>query len=304
MRSGYKGSGVVIASRENNTSTHGGNGYDIMKQIAPEADILYGRDYTRIIPVQNNQDEDVTYYYDEVDIYTTARFSNDDYPQKVEAAKELYNQNVFLVCAIGNDGTEEARKLSQYKHWTSVGACILKDKKPKRVYYSSESEELDFMCLTNIETTSGRKFGGSSCSSFVFTAMIGLVQNFFIKNTGQKLTNEKLIEFIKDNCIDLEEEGFDNGTGNGLFVLPDPKEINIKKYIDIETEEIEMENKKMRYKTLKEVPAGEFHDTIKKLVDEGIIKGYSGSGEDTVVDLSEDMVRMFVINNRAGVYKK
>ena len=72
----------------------------------------------------------------------------------------------------------------------------------------------------------------------------------------------------------------------------------ILKYFNLE----EMKKREVRYKTLKEVPAGEFHDTIKKLINKGIIKGYSGSGENTVVDLSADMVRMFVINNRAGVY--
>lgn len=54
-----------------------------------------------------------------------------------------------------------------------------------------------------------------------------------------------------------------------------------------------------RYDTLEQIPAGEFRNTVAELMDKGIIKG----GADGKLNLSEDMVRMFVINNRAGLYK-
>ena len=54
-----------------------------------------------------------------------------------------------------------------------------------------------------------------------------------------------------------------------------------------------------RYNYLKDIPAGEFRDTIKKLMDKGIIKG----NDEGKLDLSHDMVRMFVIDYRAGLYK-
>ena len=59
--------------------------------------------------------------------------------------------------------------------------------------------------------------------------------------------------------------------------------------------------REVRYKYLKDIPAGEFHDVIKDLVDRNIIKGRGGIGELTVVDLSDDMVRMYVTLGRAGV---
>ena len=37
--------------------------------------------------------------------------------------------------------------------------------------------------------------------------------------------------FIKDNCIDVEAEGFDLRTGYGVFILPEPSTIYIKKYV-------------------------------------------------------------------------
>lgn len=54
-----------------------------------------------------------------------------------------------------------------------------------------------------------------------------------------------------------------------------------------------------RYDTLEQIPAGEFRNTIAELMEKGIIKG----GTDGKLNLSDDMVRMFVINNRAGLYK-
>lgn len=54
-----------------------------------------------------------------------------------------------------------------------------------------------------------------------------------------------------------------------------------------------------RYDRLEDIPAGEFRDTIKKLMDKGVIKG-NAEGR---LDLSYDMLRMFVMNYRAGLYK-
>ena len=53
------------------------------------------------------------------------------------------------------------------------------------------------------------------------------------------------------------------------------------------------------YETLSEIPAGEMREVVEKLIDRGTIKG-TGEGK---LHLSEDMVRMFVFNNREGLYK-
>lgn len=60
-----------------------------------------------------------------------------------------------------------------------------------------------------------------------------------------------------------------------------------------------------RYNTLDEVPIYSY-DTIKKLIDMGCIKGkgtsYDSEGYPADLDLSDDMVRLLVINDRAGLY--
>ena len=58
----------------------------------------------------------------------------------------------------------------------------------------------------------------------------------------------------------------------------------------------EEEEKKMRYNTVQECPEWA-RKTIQKLVDKGYLNGNAEG-----LNLSEDMIRMFVINDRAGVY--
>ena len=53
-----------------------------------------------------------------------------------------------------------------------------------------------------------------------------------------------------------------------------------------------------RYNYLLEIPAGEFRETIKELMDKKIINQPDGK-----LDLGYDMIRTFVINRRAGLYK-
>lgn len=63
-------------------------------------------------------------------------------------------------------------------------------------------------------------------------------------------------------------------------------------------DEMREEASMQRYNTLKEMPDWA-RPTIQKLMDNGYLAGNGGK-----LDLSEDMVRMFVINDRAGVYGK
>lgn len=63
--------------------------------------------------------------------------------------------------------------------------------------------------------------------------------------------------------------------------------------INNDMEEVETE---MRYNTINEVPTWA-RDTIQKLIDKGLLQGDDGN-----LNLSEDMIRMFVINDRAGLY--
>lgn len=63
----------------------------------------------------------------------------------------------------------------------------------------------------------------------------------------------------------------------------------------------ESEEEEMRFPYLKDIPAYA-RPTIDKLIKKGLLTGKGGTGEDRIIDLSEDSIRVFVINDRAGLY--
>lgn len=223
-KAGYTGKGITIASRESLT-THGKKVLDIIQQICPDARILYKQNYQKTVD-------------NAIDIYTTSMFSvSDKYEKSQESARALYAKDVFLCCAIGNDGDEKQEFLSTQPEWCSIGACIYNNGKLTRAYYSSISDTLDYMSITNMETIYGT-FTGTSCATPVFASMLVLVQQFFKSKCGRKLTNKELLHFINDNTHDIGEKGFDSKTGNGVFILPNPEDIDIKNYTDCDIIEL------------------------------------------------------------------
>lgn len=272
---GYKGQNVVIVSRES-LSRHGSKVVDVIRQVAPYANIMYKLNYQ-------------TGELNNIDVYTTSAFQiSDGYEKSKKASKEMADNNVFLCCAVGNEGEDGITHLLNQHWWNFIGACNLVDGKVQRMYYSSVGEELDYMSFSNIYTADGM-FTGTSCATPVFASMVALAQSFFIKKLGRKLTNDEMTKFIKDNCIDLGENGKDERNGEGLFILPDPDTIDVQKYIE-EEEDVK------RFQKIEEMPSYST-DTIKKLVDKGILKGNENG-----LDLSEDMIRMFVIMDRNKMF--
>lgn len=63
-----------------------------------------------------------------------------------------------------------------------------------------------------------------------------------------------------------------------------------------------LEESGMRYELLGDVKNEAYRPTVEKLLKQGFLRGKGGSGEDTVLDLGEDAVRLLVILDRAGVF--
>ena len=223
-RLGYKGKGITIASRESEISEHGAKVAELLRILVSESTILIEEDYKDEI---NN-----------FDIYTTSlSFNSDKLPINENKAKELFENNKFLVCAVGNHGEDSQTAISKNKYFQSIGACKLKDGVPKREYYSSVTDDIDFMCLTGFKLSKDT-FDYTSCAGPIFASMICLLQCATLDKLKRKLANAELLKLIKDNCIDLEEKGFDVKTGHGLLILPKPWSINFEKYIEQEEEEM------------------------------------------------------------------
>lgn len=245
-RAGYNGKGIKILSKElvhksyfpsicffnalgGKNKGHGDLVIDYLHQIAPEATLMA----MKLRGSYATQEEQ--YIRQNIpDIMTCSEFNgrNDVSNNKMELWHFLNENNCLLCCAAGNENKDKVMLLGRTPEWLTIGAChypLL-----KRVYYSNYGEDLDFMSLSNLRSTlDGQvKHQGTSFASPIFAGMLALVQEFFIKNAGKKLTNEQLISFVKDNCIDIEAKGKDLKSGYGLFVLPEPESINIDKYIN------------------------------------------------------------------------
>lgn len=213
---GIKGQGIIIASRESDKSVHGKYVYELIKQVAPEANIKLKCDY--------NKDDDF-------DVYTTSLFFASD-KTKEKKSQQLIDKNKILICAAGNEGSETQTPLSRLEQWLSIGAVHLVDNKIEIPKYSSTFNGLDFMSFSNVSVQSKKnKIKGTSFSAPIFASMCALVQCYFLEHTEKKLTYNQMLQFVKVNCIDLNEKGYDIRSGYGLFVLPEPNEIKVDKYI-------------------------------------------------------------------------
>lgn len=65
--------------------------------------------------------------------------------------------------------------------------------------------------------------------------------------------------------------------------------------------EQEKEGTAVRYEKLSDV-ASYYRPTLDKLIEKGYLKGRGGTGEDLILDMSEDAVRLLVILDRTGVF--
>lgn len=64
----------------------------------------------------------------------------------------------------------------------------------------------------------------------------------------------------------------------------------------------EEETVEKRYYKLGEITSEHYRPTIDKLMARGVLRGKGGEGEDTIIDLGEDTIRMLVILDRQGVF--
>ena len=223
--------------------THGTVVMDYLSQVVPDA-IKYSYPISGTFSSTSYSSKQIDHILNNsIDIVTTSQVGTPENAGKMKALRDCIDNNTFFCCSAGNDGSNGMYSEAQNDEWISVGAIhydnTLSLTKQQKINYSSIGEALDFMSLSNLENSYGGHSQGTSFSTPVFAGMVGLVQDFFIQNTGKKLTYDTLLQFIKDNCIDLGIEGKDTRTGYGLFILPDPKIIDINKYIEMGSIKVE-----------------------------------------------------------------
>lgn len=158
-----------------------------------------------------------------VHLFTTSKVGGNCSQAKEKAMQDCIDNGTTFFCAAGNKGDNGMLGEAKSDKYIAIGA-LQADKKLKWASYSSIGKELDYVSI-------GFYGFGTSYTTPTVCAMCGLVQDFFIDKTGRALVRSELIDFINDHLIDVEEEGFDVKTGNGLFILPNPADIDIGKYV-------------------------------------------------------------------------
>lgn len=319
---GYTGKNITIASKEmiiegvfddvlcdnyfstdtSKSAKHGTTVMDYIRQVVPDAKKIacdfsgtVEKNVWNCVGMQkllNNPPQ----------VFTSSSYNTSDSQEHhMKKYRELREKGCFLVHGAGNDGEDGVLNVVKNDVFKAVAAYKLFCGKPKKEAFSSVGEEVDFASLDNLRANwDNKRHTGTSFSAPVFAGMVGLVQDFFISKTGKQLEYDKLLEFIKDNCIDLEETGVDNKSGYGLFILPEPDSINISRYAEIKGEDETMseENKNTNiYKTLKDVPTWG-KPTVEKLVNKKAIQG----DENGNLNITNDLLRTLVIHDRLGLY--
>lgn len=112
-----------------------------------------------------------------------------------------------------------------------------------------------------------------------------------------------IVENVSDGIITVIEGNYNNMVGrrviavNGRYIrgygCPRYEKENIKIS--------ESEENEVRYWKMKELP-NDYRPAIEHLISKGYFKGKGGEGDERIIDLGEDAVRVFVINYRAGIY--
>jgi hypothetical protein len=158
-----------------------------------------------------------------VHLFTTSSVGGTCSKTKEKAMQDCIDNGTTFFCAAGNNGDDGMLGEAKSDKHLAIGA-LEPNEKLKWASYSSIGKELDYVSI-------GFYGFGTSYTTPTFCAMCGLVQDFFIDKVGRALHRGELINFINDHLIDIDDEGFDIKTGHGLFILPDPLDIDIEKYV-------------------------------------------------------------------------
>ena len=154
---------------------------------------------------------------------------------------------------------------------------------------STREERLDYVlnewkCLHNCELCGKCHVLKGRSEEILYT------DQYFQRGSDGKPCHTGIVESVNGNTFVTIEGNYGNAVqrvtrylGSTVYGFGRPK-------YTIESEDEEMQ----RWKTIDDVPEGYYRDTVRQLMQDGIIKG-KGNG---VIDLTEDMLRVMIFCQR------
>ncbi|EGW39090.1 S8 family serine peptidase [Desulfosporosinus sp. OT] len=240
---GYTGKGVTIVLLDNEGMArnnmkayytdvlgdqteigHASNVGQVAHEFAPDAKVLM-LDNTRN---KDNVFEWIKAHKDEIDLINVSLAGL--YGKETPDYLRYEELGIPLICASGNDDYED--KISYpaaYPFTIAIGAATRKG--DSVAGYSNEGAMLDAVAPSGIYVQRDDGYTWSvDGTSFAAPTACGMLACYiqWRKEHGlARLPPEEARTFIRENCKDIEDKGFDKASGYGLFCLPEtlPKEV-------------------------------------------------------------------------------
>lgn len=151
----------------------------------------------------------------------------------IDDTQKLMSESSYLVASAGNRAEQGVYETKKF--FDLVGAC---DNELKIRPYSSYEEigDVDYCGIDGFEYMGVEHYGTSFSRPLVGNILVGQLCQLFYNQFGFHMTPMQIHHFVKRNCIDIDDEGYDIKSGAGLFMLPTEDQMDFFNSVEITDE--------------------------------------------------------------------